>query len=90
MTRDEVLDTLERYSKLARKGLRRDEIPVHMMANNRIAVILPSGKYTPDERLKLDGKFQVAMTLSGAHGFLDFAADGTWTGASTPLKGGFR
>lgn len=91
MTRDEVLDVLDKLSPLRRKRLDRADVSVHIMVNNRIAVVLPAEKYSPEEQLKLDGKFQNTMTLrGGVHGFLDFAPADAWQGAATPLKGGFH
>lgn len=88
MTRDEVLDVLDKLSPLKRKRLDRGHVPVHFM-KDRIAVLLPAESYTSDERIKLEGKFQYMMTQKkGAHAYLDFADD--WKGLETKLTGGFN
>lgn len=88
MTRDEVLDVLDKLSPLKRKKLDRATVPVQFM-EGRIAVVLPSASYTADERIRLGGKFQHIMTQTkGAHAFLDFADN--WKGISTTMREGLR
>lgn len=87
MTRDQVLDVLDRLAPFKRKGLDRASVPVQFMGS-RIAVSLPADKYAPDERLRLEGKFQHAMTVEhGQHAYLDFTEN--WRGLDTAITGGF-
>lgn len=87
MTRDDVLNVLDKVVRLKGRGLKRDDVPVKFL-QNRVAVVLPAEKFTPDERIRLDGKFQNLVTtrLKG-HAFLDFADD--WKGLDTAIRGGF-
>lgn len=88
MTRNEVLDVLDRLSPLKRKRLDREAVPVHFL-KARIAVVLPAERYSPEEQLRLEGKFQHTMTARhGAHAYLDFSP--TWNGLATPFKAGFN
>lgn len=87
MTRNDVLDLLDRLSPLSRKKLSRDAVPVHFL-QSRIAVVLPADRYSPQEQLTLEGKFQYAMTKAGAHAYLDFSP--AWAGLETPFKAGFN
>lgn len=87
MTRDQVLDVLDGLSPLRRKGLNRADLPVQFM-ESRIAVMLPADKYSHDERIRLEGKFQHRMTdQHGQHAYLDFVDN--WNGLSSKLTGGF-
>jgi hypothetical protein len=87
MTRDDVLDVLDKVAGLKRRGLDRQDIPVQFI-EDRVAVVLPADKFTPDEKIRLGGKFQNLMTnRKGAHAFLDFSEN--WKGLSTGLRGGF-
>jgi hypothetical protein len=53
-----------------------------------VAIVLPADKFTPDEKIRLGGKFQNLMTnRKGAHAFLDFSEN--WKGLETRLRGGF-
>lgn len=88
MTRDDVLDVLDKVASLKRRGLDRKDIPVQFL-EDRVAVVLPAGEFTPDERIRLGGKFQMLMThRKRAHAFLDFSED--WRGLETGLRAGFR
>lgn len=88
MTRDEVLDVLDKLSPLKRKRIDRGHVPVQFL-KDRIAVVLPADAYTSDERIKLGGKFQYMMTQKkGAHAYLDFADE--WKGLETRLQEGFN
>lgn len=87
MTRDDVLNVLDKVVRLKGRGVSRDDVPVKFM-QNRVAVVLPAEKFTPDERIRLEGKFQNLVTtrLKG-HAFLDFADE--WSGLNTAIRGGF-
>ena len=85
MTRDEVLDVLDKTVGLKRRKLDRTDVPV-MFMGKRIGVVLPSERFSPEERVRLEGKFQVLMTMRGQHAFLDWAT--RWQGADTPLRQG--
>jgi hypothetical protein len=88
MTRDEVLDVLDKLSPLKRKKLDRATVPVQFI-QNRIAIVLPAASYTADERIRLAGKFQYLMTQTkGQHAFLDFADN--WLGLDTTMREGLR
>jgi hypothetical protein len=90
LTREDVLDVLETVIPLKRRKLGRADVAVHFL-KNRIAVVLPEEAFAADERIRLDGKFQNAMTVrKHAHAYLDFAPPGQWKGQGTTLKGGFR
>lgn len=87
MTRDDVLDVLDKVAGLKRRGVDRRDIPVQFI-ENRVAITLPADKFTPDEKIRLGGKFQNLMTnRKGAHAFLDFSEN--WIGLKTRLTGGF-
>jgi hypothetical protein len=88
MTRDDVLDILDKVVGLKGRGLTRAEVPVKFM-QNRVAVVLPAEKFSPDQQIRLEGKFQNLMTTRlHAHAFVDFA--GTWAGLDTPMRAGFN
>ena len=88
MTRDDVLDVLDKVASLKRRGLDRKDIPVQFL-EDRVAVVLPAGEFTPDERIRLGGKFQMLMThRTRALAFLYFSE--AWGGLETGLRGGFR
>ncbi len=86
-TRDEVLKVLGRLVNLRWRGLDTKDIPIQFLGQ-RIAVVLPADKFTNDEQIRLDGKFQHLMTQRNAHAFLDFVP--TWSGLETPMDGGFH
>ena len=86
MTRDEVLDSLDTLVKFKSRHLDRNQVPVQFL-QNRIAVVLPAEFFTPDEQIKLQGKFQYLMTTKkGLHAYLDFSSN--WRGLETPLQRG--
>lgn len=86
-TRDDVLKVLGSLVSFRWRGLDAKDIPVHFI-QNRIAVILPADKFTDDEQVKIEGKFQHLMTQRGAHAYLDFTRP--WNGLATKLDGGFN
>lgn len=86
MTRDEVLDVLDTTVSLKRRKLDRTDVPV-MFMGKRIAVMLPSDRFSPQERVRMEGTFQVLMTKRGEHAFIDWATH--WQGIDTPIRQGF-
>lgn len=87
MTRDEILDLLDSFAHLKRRRVDRRQVPVYFL-QNRIAVVLPAYAFSPDEHIKLDGRFQLTMTQRhGLHAYLDFS--NAWRGLETPLQKGF-
>jgi hypothetical protein len=87
MTRDDVLDVLDKVVRLKGRGVARADVPVKFM-EDRVAVVLPAEKFTPDERIRLEGKFQnLVTTRLRGHAFLDFADD--WNGLEPAIRGGF-
>lgn len=86
-TRDAALKVINRLISLRWRGIKAEDIPVIQM-QDRIAVLLPSEKFTHDEQIRLGGKFQHLMTQAGMHAYLDFPRD--WRGAATTLEGGFN
>lgn len=85
-TRDEVLKVLARLVNLRWRGLDAKTIPVQFIRDS-IAVVLPADKFTDDERIRLEGKFQYLMTQRGAHAYLNFVP--VWNGLATKIEGGF-
>ncbi|MEB3195713.1 MAG: hypothetical protein VKP62_00775 [Candidatus Sericytochromatia bacterium] len=85
--RADVLRVLARVVRLGGRGLRLDEVPIQFL-EKRIAVVLPADRFTADEQVRLNGKFQHLMTQLGAHAYLDFAEN--WKGLQTTLDGGFH
>jgi hypothetical protein len=88
VSRDDVLSVLGRIINLRWRGIDAKDVPIRQM-QDRIAVLLPAGKFTDDEGIKLNGKFQHLMTQRGAHAYLDFV-EGDWKGTATTLDGGFH
>ena len=88
-TRDDVLKVLGTIISYRWRRLDAKEIPVQFLPN-RIAVMLPAEKFTDDEQVKIEGKFQHLMTQKGAHAYLDFVPAGHWQGLATKLDGGFN
>jgi hypothetical protein len=88
MTREDVLTILNSISSFKRKGIDIAQVPVQFL-RNRIAVILPQEAYSPDEQVRLDGRFQNRMTMEqGVSAFIDFVP--LWKGLATPLNKGFH
>jgi hypothetical protein len=88
MTRDDVLDILDKVVGLKRRGVDRADVPVHFL-QDRVAVLLPADAFPPDQQIRLEGKFQNLMTTrKRAHAFLDFVDH--WDGQNTRLRGGFN
>ena len=88
MTRDEVLDNIDRFVSLSRRKIDRKDVPVQFL-EDRVAVVLPAERFTPDEQIRLEGKVQNWMsTQRHAHVFLDFVQD--WRGLDSRMKGGFN
>jgi hypothetical protein len=88
MTRDDVLTLLNSISAFKRKRIDVTQVPVQFL-RNRIAVILPQEAYSPDEQIRLDGRFQNRMTMEqGVSAFIDFVPH--WHGLTTPLSKGFH
>jgi hypothetical protein len=88
MTRDDVLDVLDKVFGLKGRGIARADVPVKFM-QNRVAVVLPAEKYSPDQQIRLEGKFQNLMTTRlHAHAFVDFST--SWSGLDTPMRIGFN
>ena len=88
MTRDQVLDVLDRLAPLKRKKIDRQQVPVQFL-EDRIAVVLPAERYTEQEMRHFNAQFQYLMTTRlNAHAFLDFTPD--WRGLDSTLRGGFN
>lgn len=88
MTRDEVLNVLQRVVPLRRRRIDPSDVAVHFM-QKRIGVVLPAEQFPADVRVRLDGQFQYLMTQKhGAHAFLDFSDQ--WKGRDTALTAGFQ
>ena len=85
MTRDEVLDILDSLISLKRHRIDRSHVPVQFN-RGRIAVILPEAAFTPDRRIRAEGKFQYTMAQKGASAYIDFVHD--WQGLDTRLEQG--
>ena len=85
MTRDEVLDVLDSVLSFKRHRIDRAQVPVQFI-RGRIAVVLPEAHFTPDRRIRAEGRFQYVMAQKGASAFIDFVDD--WQGLDTRLEQG--